>query len=70
MTKTTEGTKGVGNFLYVAPSRSDLHVWDRQISAALRATGDMPEELEGLFDVERLVGHNEDGTDRFIIRFA
>lgn len=69
-TKITHGTKGKNNFVYVAPAKSDLHVWHNQIVAALKATGNMPEEFEDLFTVECLKGHNEDGTDRFIIRFA
>lgn len=54
------------SFLYVNNTAANLTPWHSEIAASLRATGELPEELQDLFTVRRVDG-NPDGSPRFVI---
>lgn len=57
------------SYLYVNNTNANLDAWHTEIAAALKARGELPEELSDCFAV-RIGCTNPDGSPRYIIEFA
>ena len=57
------------NFLYGNATGTDIHMYHEEIAAALLATGELPEDLNDVFEARLVPAEhgNPDGTPRYMI---